>query len=92
MSYRGIRNWPPKWRTTQPTGEQLPTGEIGILKSVSMYNDSRAEIVLTIESDHRRYSGSLRFEDPWFCSQVYSLMQRHVEHSIRDLGDLDLSD
>jgi hypothetical protein len=90
MSYRGIRNWPPKWTTTRQTRDQLPTGEIGILKYVSMHNDSRSEIILTIESGGRPYRGSLTFEDPWFCSQVYNILQLHVDHAIRDVGDLEI--
>jgi len=70
----------------------LPTGEIGILKYVSMHNDSRAEIILNIESGGRPYRGSLRFDDPWFCSQVYSVLQLYVEHAIQDIGNLEIPD
>jgi hypothetical protein len=90
MSYRGNRNWPPKWTTVQQTRDRLPIGEIGILKYVVMHNDS--EIILTIDSGGRSYRGSLRFEDSWFCSQVYSVFQLHVEHSIKDIGDLEIPD
>jgi hypothetical protein len=92
MSYRGIGNWPPKWTRTQQTRERLPTGEIGILKHLSMHNDTRCEIILTIEHEGHGYIGSLRFEDPWFCSQVYGLLQLQVEHPIKDIGDIEIPD
>jgi len=92
MCFRGIRNWPPRWISTRQTRERVPSGEIGILKDVSMHNDLRSEIILTIESEGRFYRGTLRFDDPWFCSQIYSFFQLYVEHTIRDIGDLQLPD
>jgi hypothetical protein len=92
MSFRGIRTWPPRWISTRQTRERLPSGEIGILKDVSMHNNLYSEIILMIESEGHSYRGSLRFEDPWFCSQVYSLLHLHVEHRIREIGDVELPD
>jgi hypothetical protein len=90
MSYRGNRNWPPEWTTTRQSDDELPKGEVGILKGVFMNDDSNSEVMLIIEHEGHQYMGNLRFEDPWFCSQVYSLLQLHVERSITDIGNIDL--
>lgn len=76
----------------QQSDYELPKGEVGILKGAFMNDDSNSEVILIIEREGHRYMGSLRFEDPWFCSQVYSLLQLHVEHAIRDIGNLELSE
>ena len=55
-----------------------------------MNDDSNSEVMLIIEHEGHQYMGNLRFEDPWFCSQVYSLLQLHVERAIRDIGNIDL--
>ena len=92
MFYRGIRNWPPTWTSGRSTRERLPTGEIGILKDVSMHTDPFCEIILTMENGGRSYKGSLRFEDPWFCSHVYSVLQQYLGHTIQEIGALELPD
>jgi hypothetical protein len=56
-----------------------------------MHSDARSEIILTIESDGRPYRGSLKFDDPWFCSQVFNFLQLQLGLGIRDIGDLELS-
>ena len=90
MSYRGIRNWPPEWTTTGQSESELLQGEVGTLKAVFMDDDSNAEVILIIDHEGYRCMGSLRFEDPWFCSQVYSLLQRHIERTIEEIGNLEL--
>ena len=70
--------------------DEFPKGEVGILKGVFMNDDSTSEVLLLIEHEGHRYMGSLRFEDPWFCSQVYSLLQFQLERTIKDVGNLEV--
>ena len=88
MSYRGVHNWPPKWTPIGQTLDPVPTGEVGILKDVLMNDDSHPEIVLIVESKGHWYRGCLRFEDPWFCSQLFSVLKLQVERAISDIGEL----
>jgi hypothetical protein len=90
MSYRRIRNWPPEWTSVQQSENDVPSGEIGILKEVLMNDAFNSEVFLIIEHEGRRYVGSLTFEDSWFCSQVYRLFKCHVEHQIKQIGSLEL--
>jgi hypothetical protein len=92
MSYRGICNWPPKWTSARQSEseDEPPRGEIGILKGVLLNDDSEAELILIIAHEGSRCMGSLRFEDPWFCAQIYSLLQFHLERAITAIGNLEL--
>ena len=92
MSRRGVRNWPPEWKATRRSKDKLPKGEVGILKEVFMTDNSDCELLMTIEFEGQRYFGGLEFEDPWFCSQVYNLLQHHFGRTIEDVGDLELPD
>ncbi len=33
----------------------------------------------------------MHFDDPRFCSQIFTILQANVDRSIKDIGDLDLS-
>ena len=90
MSYRGASNWPPQWTTTRQSEDDLPNGEVGILKEVIMNDDSNSEVLLIIEHQGHQYIGNLAFDDPWFCSQIYSLLQVQVERAIKAVGNLEL--
>lgn len=92
MSYRGVRNWPPEWNAAQRSKDEMPHGEVGILKEVFMTDDSDCELILTIEFEGHRYFGGLEFEDPWFSSQVYGLLQHQIGRAIKDVGELELPD
>ena len=90
LSYLGIRTWPPEWIAIPPNWNELPKGESGILKGVFVNDGPNPEIILRIEWEDNFYMGNIRFDDPWFCVQVYRLLQRHVECSIQEIGDLEL--
>jgi hypothetical protein len=38
-----------------------------------------------------RYIGSMAFNDPAFCYELYHLLKSHVGQSIKEIGDIDLS-
>jgi hypothetical protein len=54
-----------------------------------LFND---KLFLVMEHEGRRYMAALTFDDPAFCSQLYSLLQSKVGLSIREIGDLDAGD
>jgi hypothetical protein len=92
MSHHGVSTWPPGWKATWRSKDELPKGEVGILKEVFMTDDSDRELLLTIEFQGNRYFGGLEFVDPWFCSQVYGLLQHHIGRTIKEVGDMELAD
>jgi hypothetical protein len=85
------RNWPPKWTTTRNDHKDNPKGEIGILEQPLRPEMFTNRIFLTIQHEGFRYMGSMAFDDPMFCYELYRLLKSHVGLSIKQIGDLDLS-
>jgi hypothetical protein len=48
-------------------------------------------LFLLIRHDGFRYMGSMAFDDPAFCYELYRLLNSHVGRSIKEIGDIDLS-
>jgi hypothetical protein len=91
MSYRGVCNWPPSWISTCSVPSEKLHGEIGILKSVKLYDLTPNRCFLIIEFQNMHYMGSLLFEDAAFCRQIHNFLQEHIGQSIKEIGDLDVS-
>ena len=87
----GVRTWPPIWTTTRLNANDKPTGEIGTLQQVLINRLMDNKIFLFIDCHGSRYMGFIQFDDPQFCSQIYTILQANVGRSIKEIGDLDLS-
>jgi hypothetical protein len=87
----GFPSWPPVWTTTRQDANDRPTGEIGNLERAMMHELFNNKIFLFIEHQGRRYMGSMQFDAPQFCYQIYALLQAQVGLSIQEIGDLDVS-
>jgi hypothetical protein len=87
----GFPSWPPVWTTTRRDSNDKPTGEIGFLERAIMHELFDNKIFLFIEHQGQRYMGSVQFDDPRFCLQIYAVLQAQVGLSIQEIGDLDLS-
>ena len=87
-----LKSWPPIWSRTEGTGESQLSGEIGTLNSVSI---SRVEpfttCYLMMDLDGTSYIGTLYFDNPSICRQVFDLLQRRDGLSIQQIGDLALA-
>jgi hypothetical protein len=90
MSYRGVRNWPPKWRITRSDHKPL-SGEVGTLEQVDDRCNTLNAVIITMILDDVRYMADLRFDDFPFCKQIYELLQQNIGRSIEEIGDLDMS-
>jgi hypothetical protein len=66
-------------------------GEIGTLTGTIFYKDLPKRLYLIIEFERERYMGALAFNDATFCRQLHSILQNHFQKSIKEIGDLDLS-
>ena len=93
MTYHHIGNWPPVWTVPQREGGKKLKGELGTLKYVhSATRDFRSnKCFLVIEYEGQYYCGALLFDDITFCSQISAILRTQVGHSIKEIGDLDLS-
>jgi len=91
MRYRRCSNWPPIWSCTDGHN-QHPKGEVGTLKAVlrsDMQPPNRCFLLISHEASE--YLGYLLFDDTAFCHQVTEILKGHCNHSIAEIGSLDVS-
>jgi len=91
MSFHGVSNWPPVWVHSRSDGQMQVNGEFGVLKYVHASNRLSNKCYLVIEHENTQYVGCLIFNDAGFCYQVANMLRTHLGHSIKEIGDLDLS-
>ena len=91
MRYRGTSNWPPVWTRTRERVVTTIKGEIGVLLYVHSNPLSCNRCYLVMDYEHDTYVGTLLFSDQAFCNQVCRLLNFHLNKSIKEIGDLDLS-
>ena len=48
-------------------------------------------LFLLIQHEGLRYMGSMAFDDPAFCYELYRLLKSKAGLSIKEIGDIDLS-
>jgi len=91
MMYRRRPNWPPVWFCTDGY-DQRPKGEVGTLKAI-LRSDTQPpnRCFLLISHEDSEYLGCLLFDDRAFCHQVMELLKGHCNHSIAEIGSLDIS-
>jgi hypothetical protein len=91
MAYRKMRNWPPVWIEKYADYKTL-MGEIGVLTHVGTPEVERGNrCYLHMTYNYKPYVGSLLFDDHAFCAFVGDLMKKHIQESIEEVGDLDVS-
>ena len=86
----GFPNWPPMW-TTRLDKNDKPTGEIGVLEKPLRPEMFTNRLFLLIQHEGLRYMGSMAFDDPAFCYELYRLLKSKAGLSIKEIGDIDLS-
>jgi hypothetical protein len=86
----GIPSWPPAWQPVVRNNGAVQ-GELGILEDVSMSDLIPNKIFLAMEHVSERYITVLAFDDAMFAKQLYPLLLENIGRSIREIGDLDLS-
>jgi hypothetical protein len=86
----GFANWPPKWTTLSDKNDK-PSGEIGTLEKPLRPEMFTNRLFLLIRHEGFRYMGSMAFDDPAFCYELYRLLNSQVGRSIKEIGDIDLS-
>jgi len=92
FSYHGMLTWPPVWTWTDGAENKRPRGEVGILKAVGQSDVQPADrCFLSIEHKGSRYIGCLLIDDRAFCHQIVKLLQAHCNHSIAEIGGIDVS-
>jgi hypothetical protein len=93
LTYQSIRSWPPAWLYCRGFDNTYPRGEVGILKNVfvsSVHPSTRCYLIM--EHAGGEYMGDLSISDVAFCVQIYAMLRRHCGKTIREIGDIDISD
>ena len=91
MSYHGRPNWPPRWVWLGGKTNERPTGEVGVLKEVSRYSLLSSDgLTLVIEYNGSAYMGLLLFDNLPFCRHIHELLRGLRDHSIVEIGSLDI--
>jgi len=91
MHYHRVPSWPPVWTLTRSQSERTVRGEVGVLTHVTGNHQVTNRCYLVIEHENERYMGCLIVDDIAFCSEVSAILQNQLGHSIKEIGDLDLS-
>lgn len=90
MAYRNMRNWPPVWIEKYADNKTL-TGEIGVLTHIGNSSARSKRCFLHITYNDKPYVASLLFDDLAFGTFVRNLLKEHVDKTIVEIGDLDVS-
>ena len=66
-------------------------GEIGTLRQVTHHSFYSSRCHLTIEHEGGSFIGTLLFNDATMCQFIANMLKSHIGHSIKDIGDTDIS-
>lgn len=88
----GSKTWPPRWTTTHHDETDKLAGELGTLEDVMMSNLVDNKVFMFMQYEGLRYMGFLSFDDAGVCSDIYILLKSKLGLSIKEIGDLNLSD
>ena len=92
ISYREVPSWPPNWLWRGGKKRPRPSGEVGILKEVTLSTIQPCSMCfLIMEYEGAEYLGILKFGDSSFCRAIHDALQRHCSRPIKEVGDIDLS-
>lgn len=92
LSRAGFHTWPPVWTFISGKENKRPRGEVGTLKAVTLSDIQPPDrCFLYIDYDESSYIGCLLIDDRTFCANIVKILERHLNHSIADIGGLDIS-
>jgi hypothetical protein len=92
MCSYGVSSWPPTWTWIHGPENKRARGEIGTLKTVTLTKITAANrCYLCIEHEGSEYIGCLAIDDPAFCEQITTLLQRYCNCPIADIGSIELA-
>jgi hypothetical protein len=88
----GFKTWPPLWARLLHNEDDKPIGEVGFLEDVLMMSDVIKDKVFILMKHHGlRYVGFVCFDDARFRSDIYILLKSKLGRSIKEIGDIDIS-
>ncbi|HEY6366040.1 MAG TPA: hypothetical protein VI585_14760 [Candidatus Binatia bacterium] len=91
MMFQNNRSWPPDWLWRHGYDDTHPRGEVGILKNV-IPSTRTGGCFLVIEHCGAEYIGALLVNDPAFSREIFRLLVRCSGKTIREIGEIDLTD
>jgi hypothetical protein len=92
VSYKGFPSWPPSWVWRSGNNYREATGDVRILKDVIQSRvDPCDHCFLIMRHEGQEYVGTLLFEDPIFCHEIYRLLIEHCGEPIQQIAEMDLT-
>ena len=88
----GAKTWPPQWSSTRRDEKDWPKGEVGTLRQAWLHDGLDSCIFLFIEHNGHQYIGSMYFDNPRFCYDIDAVLKSNLGRSIKEIGDLEMSD
>ncbi len=89
MKHHGAPNWPPAILTHEFRQERIE--EFGIVTHISADPRDPRKCFLMLEFDRLGYASCLQFDDQRFCLRFIDTIKGHLNKSIREIGELDVS-
>jgi hypothetical protein len=91
IAHRGLPSWPPAWSPANLKSDLKGfRGEVGRLKYVLPSTQSD-RCFLVMEHATNAYVSCMFFDDAIFCAQIMTILKNKVGHTIREIGNLDVS-
>ena len=90
MHPQGYQNWPPLWTLTQKDKTKTLTGEVGVLTYVYANDRVSTKCYLVMNHEQEHYIGCMTFDERSFCTKFVALLRKHIGHSIKEIGDLEI--
>ena len=92
MLHGGIHNRPLVWIWVGVTQNKNPTGEVGVLRTVSISDiEPRDRFLLFTEYKGSSYVSCLTFSDPGICNTIATLFRHYCNCTIAEIGSLELA-
>jgi hypothetical protein len=83
--------WPPAWTFIGGSRIENSIGEEGTLVRVVRSQVAPTALFLLMKDAQAEYIGSLSFDDPDFCENVYIALRLSISSTIGEIGDRDLT-
>jgi hypothetical protein len=83
--------WPPAWTFIGGTRGKDPAGEDGTLARVVRSPAAANLVFLVIDHHEAQYIGSMSFDDPAFCEDIYIALRMSIGWTIAEIGSKDLT-
>src|SRR5215475_10806128 len=85
-------SWPPIWVHTRSQPYKRLIGKVGMFTGTILTKEIPKGLYVKMEFEQDCYLGLLMVQDAVFARQLHGFLQSYIGLSIKEVGDLDLSE